>query len=480
MITPRQGGEQNPAYDNLSKSSFYILLMKKLETFFGLIKIPLDFTAVALAFLASYELRILTAPIPFIAKPIDIQSLPTVEEYFDFSLYATLALILVFALGKMYSLKSSTTLAHEIKKIFGLGLIWIMLIITYFFFTRSFPFSRLAMVYSWITTILFLIVIRTLIKIVKRILLAKGIGRKRVLIVGDNNVLKEIVETLQAKKSYKIVGILDAFPPHDTALKFDEIIQTTSKDSKEILEYCEEHHVEYTFVPDMLEVQRTNVEIRTLGRVPLITLKKTPLEGWGKIAKRLIDMFSAGIGLILLSPFFLIIAIAIKLDSGGPVFYSAKRIGALGKPFTCHKFRSMIPNSHDLRYSEEFAKNNIRAGSPLVKIVNDPRITRIGKLIRKFSIDELPQLWNILTGKMSLVGPRPHLPEEVAKYSHHHKFVLTIKPGLTGIPQISGRSDLDFETEVKLDRYYIEHWSIWMDIKTIFRTIWIVIRGYKE
>lgn len=454
--------------------------MKKLETFFGLIKIPLDFTAVALAFLASYELRILTAPIPFIAKPLDIQSLPTVEEYFNFSLYATIALILIFILGKMYSLKSSTTLAHEIKKIFGLGLIWIMLIITYFFFTRSFPFSRLAMVYSWITTILFLIVIRTLIKIVKRILLAKGIGRKRILIVGDNNIAKEIAETLKTKKAYKIIEIINNFSLISSDLGFDEIIQTTSKDSKEILEYCEEHHVEYTFVPDMLEVQRTNVEIRTMGSIPLITLKKTPLEGWGKIIKRLIDIFGAAVGLIILSPLFLIIAIAIKLDSRGPVFYSAKRIGALGKPFTCHKFRSMIPNSHDLRYSKEFAKNNIRAGSPLVKIVDDPRITNIGKIIRKFSIDEIPQLWNILTGDMSLVGPRPHLPEEVAKYSHHHKFVLTIKPGLTGIPQISGRSDLDFETEIKLDRFYIEHWSIFLDIKTILKTIWIVMRGYKE
>jgi lipopolysaccharide/colanic/teichoic acid biosynthesis glycosyltransferase len=140
----------------------------------------------------------------------------------------------------------------------------------------------------------------------------------------------------------------------------------------------------------------------------------------------------------------------------------------------------MHPNTDSLRYTEEFLNKNLRSDGPLVKIKDDPRVTKVGRFIRKYSIDELPQLWNVLIGNMSLVGPRPHLPEEVAHYKGSHKFVLTIKPGMTGLPQISGRSDLDFENEVKLDRYYIENWSLWLDTKLIFKTVGILLKGYKE
>ncbi|MBT4366140.1 exopolysaccharide biosynthesis polyprenyl glycosylphosphotransferase, partial [Candidatus Peregrinibacteria bacterium] len=183
----------------------------------------------------------------------------------------------------------------------------------------------------------------------------------------------------------------------------------------------------------------------------------------------------------------LITAIAIKLGSKGPILFSkldngttVKRVGQHGHLFPFYKFRSMHDKTHSLRYSKELADKNIREGSPLVKIKDDPRVTRVGRVIRKCSIDELPQLWNVLIGNMSLVGPRPHLPEEVAKYKGHHKFVLTIKPGITGLPQTSGRSDLDFETETRLDRFYIENWSIWFDTKLIFKTIGILLKGYKE
>jgi lipopolysaccharide/colanic/teichoic acid biosynthesis glycosyltransferase len=163
------------------------------------------------------------------------------------------------------------------------------------------------------------------------------------------------------------------------------------------------------------------------------------------------------------------------LDDGSRV----KRVGEQGKLFNFYKFRTMHPKTHNLRYTE-LAEQNTRKGTPMVKIKNDPRVTKIGNFLRKTSIDELPQLINVLMGQMSIVGPRPHLPEEVANYEKHHKFVLTIKPGITGLAQISGRSDLDFEKEVRLDSYYIEHWSLWLDIKIIFKTFGAVIKGYKE
>ena len=164
-----------------------------------------------------------------------------------------------------------------------------------------------------------------------------------------------------------------------------------------------------------------------------------------------------------------------RLDDGTPV----KRVGHKGRHFKFYKFRSMHPNTDSHRYSE-LAHKNTRQDGPLVKIKDDPRVTRVGRFIRKYSIDELPQLVNVLLGHLSLVGPRPHLPEEVAKYKRHHKFVLTIKPGLTGLPQTSGRSDLSFDEEVKLDRYYIENWSLWLDIKLVFKTIGVILRGHDE
>jgi exopolysaccharide biosynthesis polyprenyl glycosylphosphotransferase len=468
--------------------------MKRSEIFFGVLKIAVDFTATILAFLLAYKLRLLTDSIPGIAKPVDIGSFLSVSDYLRFSWHSALLLVAVFTLGGMYTLKAKVTFSKETKKIIALSAFWIALIIAYFFFKRIVPFSRLAFIYCFVLTILAVILGRILIKLLQKLTFKLGFGKQRVLILGNNTIAAEIEKKLAKKDIYQIVGTLDDISnlgKFTSEKKLDEIIQTqrnlSEKNAEDILKFCEEHHVEYSFVPDLLEVQRTNVEIKTLGTIPIITLKKTPLDGWGRVAKRIADILGALIGLILLSPIFLIIAVVIKIDSKGPVFFSrlddgtpAKRVGKGGKFFRCFKFRSMYPNTHTLRYSKELEDKNLRAGTPLVKIKDDPRVTRVGRFIRKYSLDELPQLWNVLIGNMSLVGPRPHLPEEVEKYQNHHKFVLTIKPGLTGLPQTSGRSDLDFETEVKLDRYYIEHWSTWFDIKLIFKTIGILLKGYKE
>ncbi len=481
--------------------------MKKSEIFFGLLKIPTDFVAAILGFLAAYELRLLTEPIPGLAKPIDYSVLPTSTEYFNFSTATALALVGVFAIGKMYSMKSTVHFSKEIRKALVLGTVWVMLIITYFFFTRTFPFSRLGMIYSWAIALLFVIIGRAIIKLLQRMALKMKIGRRRILFIGNNEITRDLIDKLSKNPSYRILGVIDnrKDPRGDFRIlgnmsqleyiakrrKVEEIIQTHSDisetRSKDILEFCNEHHIEYSFVPDLMEVQRTNIELQTIGAIPLITLRKTPLDGWGKVAKRILDIIGAIVGLILLSPILLVTAIAIKLESKGPILFSkldngtpVKRVGQHGHLFPFYKFRSMHDKTHNMRYSDELASQNIRKDSPLVKIKDDPRITKVGRFIRKFSIDELPQLWNVLVGNMSLVGPRPHLPEEVALYKGHHKFVLTIKPGITGLPQTSGRSDLDFETEARLDRFYIENWSILLDIKLIFKTIGILLKGYKE
>ncbi len=161
------------------------------------------------------------------------------------------------------------------------------------------------------------------------------------------------------------------------------------------------------------------------------------------------------------------------MDSAGTVFVKLERIGERGKTFKLYKFRSMVQNAH--RMKESLSEYNERKDGPLFKIKNDPRITRFGGVLRKISFDELPQLYNVLKGEMSLVGPRPHEPQEVARYSKHHKQLLTIKPGITGLAQISGRSKLSFEEESKLDIYYIENWSLGFDFQIIIKTVPVVL-----
>ena len=190
--------------------------------------------------------------------------------------------------------------------------------------------------------------------------------------------------------------------------------------------------------------------------------------------KRLFDIIGAIFFLILFSPIFLIVPLLIKMDSKGPIIYKDLRVGAKRRKFYLYKFRSMIDRADELR--DKLMEQNERADGPLFKIGHDPRITKIGKFIRKTSIDEFPNFWNVLTGKMSLVGPRPHRPEEVEKYQQHHKKLLNIKPGITGMAQVSGRSTLDFEAEVKLDTLYIETWSLWLDIIILLKTPLVLIK----
>jgi exopolysaccharide biosynthesis polyprenyl glycosylphosphotransferase len=482
--------------------------MKKFEIFFGVIKVPVDFIMTVLAFLAAYELRLITEPIKGIAMPIDYSILPTIKEYLEFSISAGIALVVIFTIGKMYTFKSTTRFAKEINKSILLCLIWAMAMVTYFFFTRTFPFSRLAIIYSWILTFLFIALGKAFVRTIEIVFLRMGLGKRNLAFIGNNQLTKDIFDNLNKDIGYKIIGIIEENKNENTVQQaqilgniteleeiikkhhIDEIIQTSGKNSDketpEILEICDLNHVNYRFVPNTIEMRKTNIEITTIGTVPVINLKPTPLDGWGKIAKRIMDIIGSVIGITIFSPIMILTAVAIKLDSKGPILFtkldngeSVKRVGQFGKLIPFIKFRSMHPNTDNLRYTD-LADKNTRTDGPLVKIKNDPRITKIGKFIRKFSIDELPQLFNVLSGNLSLVGPRPHLPEEVAKYRKSQYFSLTIKPGVTGISQISGRSNLNFDEEIKLDRYYIENWSIWLDLLIILKTFFVVFKGYKE
>lgn len=466
--------------------------MKRSEIFFGLLRIPIDFLAALGALWVAYFLRAREDILPDFFKRPDLGSFPTVSVYMELSIIGAILFLVLLALFRLYALKVTDSLATEIRKILTASLIWLMAAITYYFVIRQFPFSRLVLFYAFGFLFFFVSIGRVAIKNAQRYLLRKGIGKRRIVFVGENIITEELRDMLERSGSASILGIAKNFLDLSAMMQekrgIEEIIQTQDdhEQAEHIIDLCREHHIQYHFVPDLLEVHRTNVEISAIGGIPLISLRPTPLDGWGRVLKRTFDIVGSSVGLVILSPILLIMAIAIKLDSPGTVFFRflddgapAERIGERGRPFSCLKFRTMKTGTHAMRY-KELADRNIRKGTPMVKIKNDPRITAVGSFLRRLSIDELPQLWNVLKGDMSLVGPRPHLPEEVEKYDQHHKFLLTIKPGISGLAQISGRSDLPFEEEVRLDTYYIENWSIWLDIKILLKTVLVVLKPYHE
>ncbi len=475
--------------------------MKRSEIAFGLLRIPIDFAMVVLGFLLAYKLRLEGDFIPGKQFEVIPANFLPVGDYLNFGLLFGLMLVAVFIFFGLYQLKNTESGFHESRNVVKHSLVWVMLVMSYFFITREVFFSRLVLIFGAILSILFIVIARFALRAIERLLLNANIGRRRVLLIGANKISQKIAASLKKDPHFTVVGYLAEGSARIPDLKFlgslkelqrmvrkndvESIIQTNQElsalEDREILEFCQESHLEYRFIPDILEVERSNIEVETLGGFPLIHLKPTPLDGWGRIYKRTADIVLSGLGLTLLSPLFLLIAIGIKVDSKGPIFFSkledgtpAYRIGQTGKKFKFYKFRSMKHNTHHLRAG--MATQSHRKG-PLMKIKNDPRITRFGQLLRKTSFDELPNLWNVFKGDMSLVGPRPHLPEEVENYERRHHFLLTIKPGVTGLSQISGRSDLDFEEEARLDTTYIKHWSPWLDLKILIKTFLVVLKG---
>jgi lipopolysaccharide/colanic/teichoic acid biosynthesis glycosyltransferase len=259
--------------------------------------------------------------------------------------------------------------------------------------------------------------------------------------------------------------------------------------TRTIIKLCSIYGVKYCYpsIPQYVyDITRSEWFI---GGIPVIEATALSMSAWDRIAKRIFDTVAAFLFLIILSPFFVLIMIAIKIeDREGPVIYKNRRIGYLGKEFFLYKFRYMywkysvkdaywVNKKSDtaLEYEEELKKTSDKREGPLYKIADDPRKTRVGKIIEKLSLDELPQLWNVLIWDMSLVWPRPHQPREVALYDEHHNQVLTVKPGITGMAQVSGREQNSFEEEVTYDIYYIEHYSLLLDFLIIMKTFGVVI-----
>ncbi len=261
------------------------------------------------------------------------------------------------------------------------------------------------------------------------------------------------------------------------SLFVDEIFFSVPAEKKLVIGIVEEargHGINVRVVPDLYDGLAWNAPVEYIGQFPTIPLHQRELPVGEFLLKRTLDVIGSALALLLGLPFMLLLVAAIKLDSDGPVFYSAQRIGRKGRSFTCYKFRTMYVGADELK--EELAGQNERDGI-LFKIANDPRITRMGHFLRKYSFDELPQFYNVLRGEMSMVGPRPPVASEVEQYDLSHLRRLDVLPGMTGLWQVEARQDPSFDSYISLDTAYVENWSMWLDLKILVRTVGVVLSG---
>ncbi|MCC3374110.1 sugar transferase [Cohnella sp. REN36] len=320
----------------------------------------------------------------------------------------------------------------------------------------------------------------------------KGVFVRRVLIIGAGKVGIQLRDFLseENRAGYEVIGFLDDDRKKEGVIgnvsELERVIEkerievlyitipSARERMQELLHTIYKYHVDIRIIPEMYDRIGTVFEYHQDVDFPYIEVVKTPLRGLNLLIKRIMDRMIAILALLFCSPLFLVIAIAIRIDSPGGVLYKQVRIGKNGLPFYMYKFRSMVTDAHLMQH--RLHGTNDMEG-PVFKIKSDPRVTRVGRFLRKYSLDELPQLLNVLRGDMSLIGPRPPLPGEVAQYTNHHWRRMDVLPGMTGLWQVSGRSDLDFEQWVDLDIYYIERWSFGLEMKILFKTIPVVLRG---
>ena len=458
--------------------------MKKPDFVISVLLVPADFLLVLLASLSAYYLRFSETVSSL--RPVFYEM--SFEKYFDISVSVAILAVVIFSLNGFYTMKSKKLVKEVPKVISGVSLVLVVLIMAIFFKRELFS-SRFIIIFAWALSIVYLIVIRIIFLLIKNYFLKKGWGLSPVLVLGQASERDLLVSTYQADPTlgFKVVGQVSdllALQQDQNLMqlvdqkKISTIIEADSAVSKtealDMLTFCQENHITLEYVANLFQAQSLHLNLSSVAGLPLIEIQATPLAGWRRVYKRIFDFFGALVLLIILSPLFLVLAILIKVTSDGPVFVSLDRVGMRGKIFGMYKFRSMIKDAHILK-SDMMAYNE-RPDGPLFKMKNDPRVTKVGKFIRRWSLDELAQVFNVLTGKMSLVGPRPHEPIEVSKYEKGYKKLLTVKPGITGLAQVSGRASLSFYEEAKLDIFYIENWSLMLDLIILLKTFKVVIK----
>jgi exopolysaccharide biosynthesis polyprenyl glycosylphosphotransferase len=407
----------------------------------------------------------------------------------------------IFAVMGLYKRENLLGGTQEYSKVFNATTLGMASIMAIGFLAPDFVFARGLLLLAWWFAFIFMALGRFFLRRFVYFLRQHGYFLSTAVIVGANEESRVLAEQLLLWKTSGLVilGFVDKEAPADTPLYHDlkclgaleelphilqrlgaeELILTTSALTRDEMvwifkQYGISRQVTLRLSSGLFEVITTGLEVSELASVPLVRVNKARLTGLDHLLKFMLDIVITVPGLILLSPVLLAIAIAIKLDSPGPAIYRRRVMGVNGRQFDAYKFRSMHMNGDEIlsRHPElraELADKH--------KLVEDPRITRMGRFLRKTSLDELPQLFNVLKREMSLVGPRMITPAEITKYNQWDMNLLTVQPGITGLWQVSGRSDVSYEERVRLDMHYIRNWSIWLDLHLLFATIPAVLKG---
>jgi exopolysaccharide biosynthesis polyprenyl glycosylphosphotransferase len=464
----------------------------KTEIFINSVLIVLEHVLFILAFLFFYQWRVSPDFVLLDVSTWTSSSNSAMDYVFLLTIIHLIYTVLSMDKG-LFHLYRQSNFIDDIFSISKAVFIALMIAIGILFILKtSVVYSRI-LIMGYAISIVFIASAIRAIKIAIIIKYAKNNGFiKRVLIIGAGKMGEQVANFIKSHRSsgYNVVGLLDDMKKGNGILgsikdleaiinskKINEIYITIPSEKEiinKVLASIRKYDVDIKVIPEMYDFVSSSVKFQKNDAFPYMQIVKTPLRGLNLLLKRTVDITLSLMGIMLLSPLLIIIGYLIAKDSKGSVFFKQKRIGKNGVPFNMYKFRSMVVNAEELKANLE---QQNEANGPVFKIKEDPRITKIGKFIRKYSIDELPQLFNVLKGEMSLIGPRPPLPNEVEKYDDYHWRRLDITPGISGLWQVSGRSDLSFDEWVNLDIYYIENWSIGMDIKILLRTIPVVFLG---
>lgn len=466
--------------------------------FYSLILIIADFLILLAAFSIAYILR------------VQFDQRPLVSEVYAQQYFSTFALlapfwILIFASLGLYQATTYNRRLVEWSKIAVGAFIGILLVIGWEYISDQHLFpARLVAIYALGASFVLLVVEREILRLTRSLLFYFGKGISRVLIVGDSAATRDIADNISNtyRSGYKVVAIAGpkrVIPPGlevrhftsiDAALKqikqlhITTIIQTDLYDSAErnqlVLGAAQTNHISYSFIPGEAEFYAGKNTVDVFLGYPMISVSQTPLIGWGAITKQIFDCIASILLIILLSPLLLLIIIIQILANPGPVFYISKRLSKFSEPVNLIKFRSMGARygkrDAAIEFREMGREDLAKEYEKNRKVENDPRVTWFGNFLRRTSLDELPQIFNVLKGDLSLVGPRPILPQE-AKFSPTRTALLhSVKSGVTGLWQVSGRSNLSFEERIELELFYAQNWSFWLDIKILFKTLAVVIR----
>ncbi|MBA3679078.1 sugar transferase [Candidatus Saccharibacteria bacterium] len=466
-------------------------MKKRSELFFRVLLLPIDYFMIAAAFAAAFLVRHeQSKPLAYLVNG---------KSFLRIILPVLVLWLVIYAFAGLYKLRATRSRLHETSRVIMASAVGVMLLIIIDFFAVNpiFP-SKAIPIYAFVFAVLFVSNARFIIYALQHYLFRYKIGVHNTLILGKGSSRVAFAAVLQNESpAYRIVEnvpiryeLSSAFltasnKQHaldDIFLLEEGVPQGTVT---KLINFCRQNQLQLHIIPTVAELYGAQMRMSRIKNLPILEIVSTPLDGWGRIMKRVFDLVLLVPALIISLPIMLVVAVFIKLTDTGPVFYGHERLTRSGKKIRVLKFRTMKQAyCTGGKYSEKSDIEVLKTfGDPLLieefqrdqKVKNDPRVSKVGKFLRASSLDELPQLLNVIKSELSFVGPRPIVEAELERYGDESGLFLHIKPGITGLWQVSGRNDIIYDQRVKLDIYYIENWSIWLDIAIILRTIPVIL-----